>query len=112
MPDHRWTRVGRHSYNTKQHSARGVRTPGGTLKAQRIYKKSSGVKCSDCKAVLPGIKHIRASKYHTTKKRERTVSRAYGGSCCATCVKARIMRAFLLEEQKAVKKVLAERSGK
>jgi large subunit ribosomal protein L34e len=47
-----------------------------------------------------------------TKKRERTVSRAYGGSACAKCVKERIMRAFLLEEQKAVKKVLADRAGK
>merc|ERR1711935_42710 len=112
MPDHRWTRVGRHSYNTKQHRARGVRTPGGTLKALRIYKKSKGVTCSDCKCILPGIKHIRSSKYHATKKRERTVSRAYGGSACANCVKERIMRAFLLEEQKAVKKVLAERAGK
>jgi large subunit ribosomal protein L34e len=46
------------------------------------------------------------------KKRERTVSRAYGGSCCAGCVKQRIVRAFLLEEQKAVKKLLAERASK
>ncbi|CAJ1951464.1 unnamed protein product [Cylindrotheca closterium] len=73
---------------------------------------SNTVLCSDCKVSLPGIKHIRSSKYHATKKRERTVSRAYGGSCCASCVKGRIMRAFLLEEQKAVKKVLAERAGK
>jgi large subunit ribosomal protein L34e len=43
------------------------------------------------------------------KKRERTISRAYGGSCCANCVKNRIMRAFLLEEQKAVKKIIADK---
>ena len=40
------------------------------------------------------------------------MSRAYGGSCCAGCVKQRIVRAFLLEEQKAVKKLLAERASK
>eukprot|EP00980_Cylindrotheca_fusiformis_P006887 scaffold1442_cov128-Cylindrotheca_fusiformis.AAC.8 len=112
MTDNRWTRVGRHPYNTRQHKAKGVRTPGGTLKAQRIYKSTKGPKCGDCKSPLPGIKHFRSSKYHATKKRERTVSRAYGGAVCASCVKARIMRAFLLEEQKAVKKVLAERAGK
>jgi len=66
----------------------------------------------DCKTSLPGIKHVKSSKYASLKKRERTVSRAYGGAACANCVKQRIMRAFLLEEQKAVKKVLAERAGK
>lgn len=112
MPDSRWTRVGRHSYNTRQHKARPVRTPGGKLKMQRVHKTTKGPKCSDCKTPLQGIKHVRNTKYHMMKKRERTVSRAYGGSACANCVKQRIMRAFLLEEQKAVKKVLAERAGK
>ena len=39
-------------------------------------------------------------------KHERTVSRAYGGSRCAECVRNRIVRAFLIEEQKIVKSVL------
>ena len=112
MPDSRWTRVGRHCYNTRQHGAKAVRTPGGKLKAQRMYKTANGPKCGDCKQSLQGIKHVKSSKYHALKKRERTVSRAYGGAVCASCVKQRIMRAFLLEEQKAVKKVLAERAGK
>lgn len=111
MPDSRWTRSGmRHSYNTKTHSMRGVRTPGGVLKKQRLYKKTTGPKCSDCKIVLPGIKHMKSTEYRRTSARERTVSRAYGGSCCHKCVQQRITRAFLLEEQKAVKKVLAERT--
>lgn len=46
------------------------------------------------------------------KKREKTVSRAYGGSRCGICVRERIMRAFLIEEQKIVKKVLAEKMKK
>lgn len=49
------------------------------------------------------------AKFANSKKRERTVSRAYGGAVCAGCVKTRIMRAFLLEERKAVKKLLAEK---
>eukprot|EP00934_Nitzschia_sp_Nitz4_P008199 Nitzschia sp. Nitz4//scaffold149_size55946//17530//17862//NITZ4_006590-RA/size55946-processed-gene-0.26-mRNA-1//-1//CDS//3329536797//8189//frame0 len=109
MTDHRWTRVGRHSYNSRQHQVKGVRTPGGVLKAQRCYKSTNGPKCGDCKEALQGIKHYKSTEYHTLKKRERTVSRTYGGTLCATCLKQRIMRAFLLEEHKAVKKVLAER---
>lgn len=110
MPDSRWTRQGtRHAYNTTAHKLRCVRTPGGKLVSQRVTKKTSGPKCSECKQSLPGIKHMRNSHYKRTAKRERTVSRCYGGSMCHRCVKQRIVRAFLLEEQKAVKKVLAER---
>ena len=112
MPDSRWTRVGRHSYNTTQHKAKAIRTPGGKLKAQRVYKTAKGPRCMDCKTTLQGIKHVKSTQYLALKQRERKVSRAYGGATCANCVKQRIMRAFLLEEQKAVKKVLAERSGK
>ena len=113
MPDSRWIRQGtRHSYNTRAHKIRAVRTPGGVLKSQRIRKTTAGPKCSDCRKTLPGIKHLKTTAYRRTVKRERTVSRAYGGSTCHACVRQRIMRAFLLEEQKAVKKVLAERSTK
>jgi large subunit ribosomal protein L34e len=46
-------------------------------------------------------------------KPTKTVQRAYGGSRCANCVRDRIVRAFLIEEQKIVKKVLKEQgSGK
>lgn len=45
-------------------------------------------------------------EYARLAKHERTVSRAYGGSRCATCVRNRIVRAFLIEEQKIVKSVL------
>ena len=38
-----------------------------------------------------------------TKKHD---SRAYGGSMCAECVRDRIKRAFLIEEQKIIVQVL------
>ena len=38
------------------------------------------------------------------------VSRAYGGSRCAHCVRDRIVRAFLIEEQKIVKKVMKKKA--
>ena len=50
--------------------------------------------------------------FKNSKARERTVSRAYGGSRCGNCVKQRIVRAFLIEEQKIVKKVMAEKASK
>ncbi|KAL7487317.1 hypothetical protein ACHAW6_012914 [Cyclotella cf. meneghiniana] len=112
MADHRVTRVGRHGYNTKSNRIRTIRTPGGRHVAQKIVKTTKGPRCSDCKCSLPGIKHLKNSAYKNLKKRERTVSRAYGGSACGGCVRQRIVRAFLLEEQKAVKKLLAERANK
>mmetsp|Transcript_48659 Transcript_48659/g.72209 ORF Transcript_48659/g.72209 Transcript_48659/m.72209 type:complete len:115 (-) Transcript_48659:89-433(-) len=113
MPDSRVTRgPGRHSYATRSRLMKPVKTPGGKLVSQKIIKKAKGPMCSNCKTSLPGIKHLKSSSYRNLKKRERTVSRAYGGSTCAGCVRQKIVRAFLLEEQKAVKKLLAERSNK
>jgi large subunit ribosomal protein L34e len=116
MVDHRWTRPGRHSYNTKQHHYRAIRTPGGKLTAQRIYKKSKGVYCGDSyntkKTKLHGIPQLKISQYHRTPQRVRTVSRPYGGTLSSQCVRDRIVRAFLIEEQIAVKKVLtAQNTG-
>ena len=112
MPDNRVTRVGRKPYNTKSNKTRPIKTPGGRLVAQKITKKTKGPKCSDCGCSLHGIKHLKKSVYPNLKKRQRTVSRAYGGSACGDCVRVRVLRAFLLEEQKAVKKLLAERGSK
>jgi len=106
MPDKRTTIVGRH-YATKGRRSIPVKTPGGRLVSQVITKKTKGPKCSDCKCSLIGIKHMKLAAYKNSKKRERTVSRAYGGAACGGCVKTRIMRAFLLEEHKAVKKLMA-----
>ncbi|KAL7428021.1 hypothetical protein ACHAXH_000935 [Discostella pseudostelligera] len=111
MADNRVTRVGRHSYNTRSARIRTIRTPGGRHVAQKIKKTTKGPRCSDCKCSLPGIQHLKVSAYKNLKKRERTVSRAYGGSACGGCVRMRIVRAFLLEEQKAVKKLLADRAS-
>ena len=108
MADTRRTLAGRH-YATKSNRTVPVKTPGGRLVSRKITKKTKGPRCMDCKTSLAGIKHMKTGDYKNGKKRERTVSRAYGGACCGGCVRLRIMRAFLLEEQKAVKKLLAER---
>jgi large subunit ribosomal protein L34e len=110
MPDKRIQLVGRH-YATKSRRSVPIKTPGGKLVSQIITKKSKGPRCSDCKCALIGIKQMSNSAFKNSKKRERTVSRVYGGSACGNCVKTRIMRAFLLEEHKAVKKLMAEKKN-
>jgi len=109
--DHRVTTTRRHAYRTKSNRVKTIRTPGGRFAAQYIKKHRRGVICGEagCNMPLPGIKHMDLSGFRGCKKREKTVTRAYGGSRCAGCVKQRILRAFLVEEQKIVKKVLAEK---
>ena len=48
---------------------------------------------------------LRPRQYAQVSKRVKTVQRAYGGSRCANCVRERIVRAFLVEEAKIVKRV-------
>lgn len=55
------------------------------------------------------IPKVRPAELARLAKSERTVSRAYGGSRCAGCTRSRILRAFIIEEQKIVKKVLLEK---
>ena len=56
------------------------------------------------------IPALRPREYAQISRPKKTVQRAYGGSRCANCVKDRVVRAFLIEEQKIVKKVLKENS--
>ena len=114
--DHRVTTTRRHAYRTKSNRVKTIKAPGGRYTAQYLKKSRRGVMCGEpgCNTRLPGIAQMDKTAMKSAKKREKTVSRAYGGAICATCVKQRILRAFLIEEQKIVKKVLAEKlaSGK
>eukprot|EP01038_Epipyxis_sp_PR26KG_P010094 gene10094-13566_t len=110
--DHRVTLTRRHAYRTTLNRIKTIKTPGGKHAAQYISKSRRGPICGDCHLQLPGIKHMDSHGFKNAKKREKTVSRAYGGSRCHVCVKQRIIRAFLIEEQKIVKKVMAEKQKK
>merc|ERR1711894_791597 len=100
------------SYNTKSNSRRISKTPGGKL--VYLYTKKAGTtpKCGDCKEKLRGVKSVRPKVLATLSRTKKTVSRAYGGSRCAKCVRERIVRAFLIEEQKLVVRVLRAQQGK
>jgi large subunit ribosomal protein L34e len=109
--DQRVTLTRRHAYRTNTNRVKTIKTPGGRYAVQYLKKARSGAKCADCKTCLPGIKHMDSRGFKQAHKSDKTVSRAYGGSRCGPCLKARIVRAFLIEEQKIVKKVLAEKKS-
>jgi len=76
-------------------------------------KVGSVPKCGDCKLNLRGLPAVRPTKLKQLSKPKKSISRAYGGSRCAKCVRERIVRAFLIEEQKIVVRVLkAQQSAK
>ena len=98
------------SYNTKSNKTRIIKTPGGKLQVLHLKKRVAAPKCGDCGIALPGIPCVRPTQYMRLSKSKKNVTRAYGGSRCATCVRERIVRAFLVEEQKIVKKLLKDQS--
>lgn len=83
------------------------RPAGGKLRYLVVKKAASSPKCGDCHIALPGVPALRPRQYAQISKRQKTVQRAYGGSRCATCVRDRIVRSFLVEEAKIVKRVIA-----
>merc|ERR1712166_651184 len=99
----------RHSYATKSNQVRKVKTPGGVLTFHKVAKNASKIKCGDCGTTLQGLPCLRPMQYSRIAKNKKSVARAYGGSRCAKCVRERIVRAFLIEEQKIVKQVLKQK---
>ncbi|KAB8296075.1 hypothetical protein EYC80_008880 [Monilinia laxa] len=112
MSSNRLTYRRRNPYNTRSNKVRVVKTPGGELRYLHIKKAGTAPKCGDCGIKLPGIPALRPREYSQISRPKKTVQRAYGGSRCANCVRDRIVRAFLIEEQKIVKKVLKESQQK
>ncbi|KAL9262388.1 Large ribosomal subunit protein eL34-like protein [Drosera capensis] len=104
----------RHSYATKSNQHRVVKTPGGKLVYQSTKKRVSGPKCPVTGKRIQGIPHLRPTEYKRGRlsRNRRTVNRAYGGVLSGSAVRERIIRAFLIEEQKIVKKVLKLQKAK
>ncbi|EGV64016.1 60S ribosomal protein L34B [Yamadazyma tenuis] len=102
----------RNPYNTKSNKIKVVKTPGGKLVAHHLKKLTARPKCGDCGSALAGVSTLRPREYAQVSKTHKTVQRAYGGSRCANCTKERVVRAFLIEEQKIVKRVLKEKEEK
>lgn len=62
------------------------------LALQYTKKRATVSKCGDCKCNLRGIKALRPKGNIGVPKRNKHVSRAYGGARCGTCVRQRIVR--------------------
>uniref|UniRef100_F6W0F3 Large ribosomal subunit protein eL34 n=1 Tax=Macaca mulatta TaxID=9544 RepID=F6W0F3_MACMU len=96
------------SYNTASNKTRLSRTPGNRI--VYLYTKKVGKApksaCGVCPGRLQGVRAVRPKVLMRLSKTKKHVSRACGGSMCAKCVRDRIKRAFLIEEQKIVVKVL------
>lgn len=97
------------NFNTKSNKTKIVKTPGARLTVHVIKKASKGPRCGDCKCKIIGVPCLRPFEYRRLAKSDRTVARAYGGSRCMPCTRDRVKRAFFLEEQKAVKAIIAEK---
>ena len=96
------------SYNTAFNETRLSRTPGNRI--VYLYTKKVGKEpksaCGMCPGRLRGVRAMRPKVLMRLSKTKKHVSRAYGGSMCAKCICDRIKRAFLIEEQKIIVKVL------
>jgi hypothetical protein len=78
-----------------------------------LWLLQSGIGNDRCADIfLPQVPALRPREYSQISRPKKTVQRAYGGSRCGGCVRDRIVRAFLIEEQKIVKKVLKESQQK
>jgi len=102
----------RHSYNTISNRTKLVKTPGGRTVVHYRTKTCKAPRCGDCGITLIGLPRLRPAAYSRLPKRQRRVSRAYGGSRCYNCTRNRIVRAFLIEEQKIVKHVIKMKAQK
>lgn len=68
-----------------------------------LKKAKSVPKCGQCKTKLKGITPSRPCERPRMSRRLKTVSRTFGGVLCHRCLRERIIRAFLIDEQKVVK---------
>lgn len=91
---------------------RVVKTPGGKLVYQYQKKPVNSPKCPVSGVRLQGLPSRRANTLAKISKKNKTVNRVYGGHLSHSVVRERIVRAFLIEEQKVVKKVLKLQKAK
>ena len=68
-------------------------------------------RCGQCKEKLKGVTPSRPSERPRMSRRLKTVSRTFGGVLCHRCLRERIIRAFLIDEQKVVKVLKAAQAS-
>merc|ERR1712079_850436 len=99
------------SYNTKSNRRKKVRTPGGKLVFQYLMKRPALPKCPMTGVKLKGVKPTRPADRKRLSLRHKKVFRAYGGVLSHKAVREKIVRAFLIEEQKLVNLLMRDQQG-
>merc|ERR1712007_178027 len=86
-----------------------IRTPGGKLVAHLVAKrgKAPQTPLTTYMTKLTGLRAMRPHDYKKSPKSSRRISRVYGGVLTHKAVKDRIIRTFLTEEVKCVKRAMA-----
>lgn len=114
MANNRVHYLRKHTYTTRSNKIRKVRTPGGRLTVQYIKKTAKGPQTNIAgRARLSGLKKMSNPSYSRSANNSRRISRAYGGVITPCQLKEKILRAFLVEEVKVVKRLVrAQQKGK
>ena len=99
----------KNTYRTRGNVVKKFRTPGGKLTVQYKNKRVKRAVCSTTGQKLNGIPR-RAVKYLT--KKQRTVTRPYGGVLSGSEVRNRIKRALLNEEMRVLKTAVHSKKSK
>ncbi|XP_057517821.1 60S ribosomal protein L34-like [Amaranthus tricolor] len=91
-----------------------MRAKGGKLVYQSTKKRASVSKFPVTGKRIQGIPHLRPTEYKRSRlpRNRRTVNCPYGDVLAGGAVRERIIRVFLVEEHKIVKKVLKIQKAK
>ena len=76
-----------------------------------LKKAKTVPRCGQCKEKLKGVTPSRPSERPRMSRRLKSVSRTFGGVLCHRCLRERIIRAFLIDEQKVVKVLKAAQAS-
>lgn len=121
MPaDARVTYRKRNPFNTRSNYFRKVRTPGGRIVIQYLkklhLKQRSVPKCADTgkplRGVLPNRGNYKNRRLTHLQTKRKAVTRPYGGNLSHMALRSRIIRAFLTEESRIVRKINRTRREK
>lgn len=99
----------KNTYRTKSNVVRKIRTPGGKLSIQYKNKRVQRKVCAESGKLLNGIP--RQAAFNLARK-QRSVTRPYGGILSAIEVQNRIKRAFFNEEMKVLKNAVNAKKSK
>lgn len=92
MPDARVTLRRKSPYCTRSNRFKKLRTPGGKLTIQYLKKRGKVPKCGDTGAPLFGMAVRRPKELMRLSKRNKTVSRCYGGALSGKAVRSRYVQ--------------------